>query len=63
MAQVIHANGMSVSASTDKRTYSVNIKGLIAHFLDVLFVPDAPEKHYYSNDLSSHLQQDIGLTR
>lgn len=63
MAQVMHAHGMSVSTSKDKRTYTVNIKGLIAHFLDVLFVQETTENHYSSNDLSAHMRKDIGLIR
>ncbi|PJC87447.1 hypothetical protein CSW98_06005 [Vibrio sp. HA2012] len=63
MAQVMHANRISAPTSTDKKTYAVNVKGLIAHLLDVLFVQDSVESHYYSSDLSGHLQKDIGLIR
>ena len=63
MAQVMHANTISVPTSMDKKTYTVNIKGLIAHLLDVLFVEERVERTYYSSDLSSHIQKDIGLNR
>ncbi|WED24424.1 hypothetical protein L3Q72_16225 [Vibrio sp. JC009] len=63
MAQVIHANNIPVHTSMDKRTYAVNIKGLIAHLLDVLFVEDSVEKSYYSSELSDHMQKDIGMMR
>ncbi|WP_375749833.1 hypothetical protein [Vibrio sp. HN007] len=63
MAQVMHANVVTAPASMDKKTYAVNIKGLIAHILDILFVSGEPEKAYYSSELSSHMQKDIGMTR
>ena len=63
MAQVMHANTISVPTSMDKKTYAVNIKGLIAHLLDVLFVQESVETTYYSSDLSDHMQKDIGISR
>ena len=51
MAQVMHANTISVPTSMDKKTYAVNIKGLIAHLVDVLFVQESVETAYYSSDL------------
>ena len=62
MAQAIQMNTIAVPNSMDKKTYSVNIKGLIAHILDILFVDNAP-KSYYANDLSGHMQKDIGIYR
>ncbi|MFC1235425.1 hypothetical protein L3V77_17605 [Vibrio sp. DW001] len=63
MAQVMHANTLIVPTSTDKKTYAVNIKGLIAHILDILFVSNEVESTYYSSDLSSHMQKDLGIMR
>ncbi|MDG3085427.1 hypothetical protein P7F88_04645 [Vibrio hannami] len=63
MAQVMHANVVTATTSMDKKTYSVNIKGLIAHFLDILFVSNESEKTYYSGELSTHMQKDIGMMR
>ena len=63
MAQVMHANTISVPTSMDKKTYAVNIKGLIAHLVDVLFVQESVETAYYSSDLSDHMQKDIGIGR
>lgn len=63
MAQVMHANDIIVPSSMDKKTYTVNIKGLIAHMLDILFGKDDIEKSYYSSDLSDHMQKDLGLYR
>ena len=63
MAQVIHANEIVVPTSMDKKTYSVNIKGLIAHMLDILFGKGEVERTYYSSELSGHMQKDLGLNR
>lgn len=63
MAQVMHANVISVPTSMDKKTYTVNIKGLIAHLLDILFGKGEVVSTYYSNDLSVHMQKDIGMRR
>jgi len=63
MAQVMQINTIAVPASMDKKTYSVNFKGLIAHLLDILFVSSEPEKSYNSSDLSAHMQRDIGIYR
>lgn len=63
MAQVIHVNSMSVPISMEKKIYAVNIKGLIAHLLDILFAASESEKAYDSSDLSIHLQRDIGIRR
>ncbi|GLO63709.1 hypothetical protein MACH09_42170 [Vibrio sp. MACH09] len=63
MAQVMHANDIVVPTSMDKKTYTVNIKGLIAHMLDILFGKGDVEKSYYSSELSNHMQKDLGLYR
>ncbi|MDR9826975.1 hypothetical protein RCJ22_15300 [Vibrio sp. FNV 38] len=61
MTQAI-INTIVVPHSMDKKTYSVSFKGLIAHLLDILFVDNTPPT-YYSSDMSSHMQKDIGLHR
>lgn len=61
MAQVMHADTMIVPTSRDKKTYSVNVKGLIAHLLDILFGKGEVENTYYSSELSGHLQRDLGI--
>lgn len=49
--------------SMDQKTYSVNVKGLMMHIVDVLF--GASKKPvtsaYDASSLSSHLQKDLGL--
>ncbi|MDA0148317.1 hypothetical protein [Vibrio sp. LaRot3] len=62
MAQVMHVDTMITPNSMEKRTYSVSFKGLIAHLLDILFT-DNSERLYSANDLSGHMQKDIGLYR
>jgi hypothetical protein len=47
----------------DKKTYAVNFKGLIAHLLDILFGKGEVETTYYANELSGHMQRDIGINR
>jgi hypothetical protein len=63
MAQVMHADAIIVPSSTDRKTYSVNIKGLIAHLLDILFGKGDVETTYYSSELSAHMQKDLGIMR
>lgn len=63
MAQVMHADTIIVPSSKEKKTYAVNIKGLIAHLLDILFVKGDVEQSYYSSELSSHMQKDLGIMR
>lgn len=63
MAQVMHANTMMVPTSTDRKNYTVNVKGLVLHLLDVLFGKGDVETSYYSNELSSHMQRDLGIQR
>ncbi|MGV3000906.1 hypothetical protein [Vibrio sp.] len=49
--------------SMDKKTYSVNIKGLMMHIVDVLFgeTKKPVTSAYDSLSLSPHLQKDLGL--
>jgi hypothetical protein len=63
MAQAMYMGSVATTTSMDKKTYAVNFKGLIAHLIDILFVDNKPATHYYSADLSSHIQRDIGLQR
>ncbi|MFH0258613.1 hypothetical protein ACGRL8_16645 [Vibrio rumoiensis] len=49
--------------SMDQKTYSVNVKGLMKHIVDVLFgASNKPSTAAYDTSLlSSHLQKDLGL--
>ena len=63
MAQAaMNVNNIATS-SLEKKAYSVSIKGLIAHFVDVLFGKGQVNSTYYSSELSEHLQKDLGLYR
>lgn len=63
MAQAMQMNTIAVPNSMDKKTYAVNFKGLIAHLLDILFVDNSAPRSYYAEDLSAHIQKDIGMYR
>ncbi|GAL18052.1 hypothetical protein ACPV5O_14430 [Vibrio maritimus] len=63
MAQAMNIETIAIAPSMDKKTYAVNFKGLIAHFLDILFGKGDVEPTYHANELSSHMQRDIGLYR
>ncbi|WP_202597815.1 hypothetical protein, partial [Vibrio sp. V29_P1S30P107] len=52
-----------VPTSMDKKTYSVNFKGLMAHLVDILFVESTSAHRYHAGELSDHIQRDIGLMR
>ncbi|CAK4075846.1 hypothetical protein OH458_11205 [Vibrio sp. MarTm2] len=62
MAQAMQIGTINAPISMDKKTYAVSFKGLIAHLLDILFTDNTP-RAYYANDLSGHIQKDIGLNR
>ncbi|HHF3261925.1 hypothetical protein ND973_27880 [Vibrio diabolicus] len=62
MAQAMQIN-VALPTSMDKKTYAVNFKGLIAHLLDILFVDNTAPRSYYAEDLSAHIQKDIGMYR
>lgn len=49
--------------SMDQKTYSVDIKGLMKHIVDVLFgaTQKPATSAYDASSLSSHLQKDLGL--
>lgn len=63
MAQAMHYNTIATQEAMDKKAYSLNIKGLIAHALDVLFPRQDSVKTYQVSQLPVHLQKDIGLIR
>ncbi len=63
MAQVMKIEKLATPKSTDKKTYALNIKGLIAHLLDILFVGNKVEPKHTIIQLSSFIQRDIGLNR
>ncbi|MCG3722043.1 hypothetical protein EXA23_09175 [Vibrio cincinnatiensis] len=63
MAQVMRLGSASAPTSMDKKTYTVNFKGLIAHFIDILFVESHSAHCYHAGELSPHIQRDIGLMR
>ncbi|EGA70774.1 hypothetical protein VISI1226_01575 [Vibrio sinaloensis DSM 21326] len=62
MAQAMQIGTINAPISMDKKTYAVSFKGLIAHLLDILFTDNSP-RAYYANDLSGHMQKDIGIYR
>ncbi|GAB3521468.1 hypothetical protein ACQKP8_18460 [Photobacterium alginatilyticum] len=63
MAQALNFDTIATPAAMDKKAYAVNIKGLIAHALDILFGGTKTPKQYNVSDLPAHLQKDIGLYR
>jgi hypothetical protein len=63
MAQAMQVGTFEAPISMDKKTYTVSFKGLIAHFLDILFCETATVKAGYAADLSGYMQKDIGLRR
>ncbi|WP_261818269.1 hypothetical protein [Vibrio gallicus] len=63
MAQVMHIDTISVPSSQDKKSYSIDFKGLIMHLVDILFGKSQPTSSYYVSDLSEHVQKDIGIVR
>ncbi|WP_299013313.1 hypothetical protein [uncultured Photobacterium sp.] len=63
MAQAINFNTIATPAAMDKKAYAVNIKGLIAHALDIFWGSPKAPKQYNVSDLSVHLQKDIGIYR
>ncbi|MFC5079872.1 hypothetical protein VTH8203_03540 [Vibrio thalassae] len=62
MAQAMNIETIAVP-SMEKKTYAVNFKGLIAHLLDIMFGKGEVQNTYYANELSGHMQRDIGLNR
>ncbi|MCG3728969.1 hypothetical protein [Vibrio cincinnatiensis] len=63
MTQAMYFSSVSAPSSMDKKTYTVNFKGLIAHFVDILFVESSSAHRYHTGELSHHIQRDIGLMR
>ncbi|MFV0576642.1 MAG: hypothetical protein ACK5NC_14670 [Vibrio sp.] len=60
MAQAIIEN--VAHTSMEEKTYSVSIKGLFMHLVDVLFGSSKPvAPSYQASALSDHLRQDLGL--
>ncbi len=48
--------------SMEKKSYAVSIKGLIMHFVDVLFVTNKASSYSHdASNLSAHLQKDLGI--
>ncbi|SHH23229.1 hypothetical protein [Ferrimonas marina] len=64
MAQSVGLNSLEIAVSEPKRTYSVSLKGLMAHLMDVLTAkPQARSVTLDAHSLPAHLQRDIGLLR
>ncbi|ELR65729.1 hypothetical protein C942_00814 [Photobacterium marinum] len=63
MAQAMNFDTIAHNAAMEKKAYAVNIKGLIAHALDILFGARKAPKQYNVSDLPVHLQKDIGIYR
>ncbi len=63
MAQVMNFETVTSDDVLNQKTYAVSFKGLIAHFMDILFIRSKSVKEYNVSDLPVHLQKDIGLYR
>lgn len=63
MAQAMNFDTIATPTAMDRKAYAVNIKGLIAHALDIIFGSSKSPKQYNVSDLPAHLQKDIGLYR
>ncbi|MGF1687294.1 hypothetical protein L4C36_11460 [Photobacterium japonica] len=64
MAQAMNFDTIAApSTALDQKAYAVNIKGLIAHALDIFSGSNKPAKQYNVSDLPVHLQKDIGVYR
>ncbi|GAL02902.1 hypothetical protein ACFFLZ_06210 [Photobacterium aphoticum] len=64
MAQAMNFDTLAEQTTAlDKKAYAVNIKGLIAHALDIFTGSAKPAKQYNVADLPVHLQKDIGIYR
>ncbi|KLV10102.1 MULTISPECIES: hypothetical protein [Photobacterium] len=63
MAQAMNFDTIATSTAMDKKAYALNVKGLIAHALDILFGGKKAPKQYSVSDLPVHLQKDIGMYR
>ena len=64
MALVLDAATIVIdTTSKERKTYSVNIKGLFVHLIDILFTDRTESRSYYASNLSGHIQKDIGLYR
>ncbi len=61
MAQTFDFNTFVVSEPSTTKNYSLNLKGLMMHLVDVMFTEDAPKIETYTTDLSEHIQRDIGI--
>ncbi|QIL87011.1 hypothetical protein G7083_14160 (plasmid) [Vibrio sp. HDW18] len=62
MAQLMQIGPLAAPTSKDSKTYAVNFKGLMAHLVNILFLANAP-RYYQADELSAHLQKDLGLYR
>lgn len=64
MAQAMNFDTLAEQTTAlDKKAYAVNIKGLIAHALDIISGGKKSPKQYNVADLPVHLQKDIGIYR
>ncbi|MGF1692398.1 hypothetical protein [Photobacterium kagoshimensis] len=63
MAQALNFDTIAPSSTETKKAYALDIKGLIAHAVDVLFGGSKSPKQYNVSDLPVHLQKDIGIYR
>ncbi len=64
MLHAIPANNASLSTSMERKSYPVNVKGLMTHLRDILFVEfNTGVRSGYAEELSPHLQKDLGVYR
>ncbi|CED57065.1 putative uncharacterized protein [Aliivibrio wodanis] len=61
MAQAAMNINSIATSSLEKKAYSVTIKGLVAHLVDVLFGKGQVTSTHYTSELSDHLRKDLGL--
>ncbi|RJX75503.1 hypothetical protein DZ860_02155 [Vibrio sinensis] len=61
--QAMQIENIVTTPSMDRKTYTVSIKGLIAHLFDILFTDNSHTHTYNASDLSSHMQKDLGIYR
>ncbi|ORT50975.1 hypothetical protein ST37_06150 [Vibrio sp. qd031] len=63
MAQTFNFDALVVSSAKEKKAYSLSFKGLMMHLMDILFVDNSSKNSAFADDLSSHMQKDVGLMR
>ncbi len=63
MAQVMNINTVAVPCSQEAKSYSIDLKELMMHLVEILFGKGQTTTTYYASDLSDHMQKDLGMMR